>query len=90
MIGLTFDWFNLFVNQVCGSLWLSVLVTIGIYLFILLIGRVSYQMIIQILLIASAYFVSLFFAGKIVMIMILFIAIGNIYYQLTRTIGREQ
>lgn len=90
MIGITFDWFNFFVSQLCGGPGIALLVTLFLYLFILLIGRVSYQMIIQIIGVASIYFATLLFPTKLTLSLTLALAIIYAAYQAYRYVGREQ
>ena len=90
MIGIAINWFDLFVNQICGSPTMAIAVTIFLYLFILLIGRVSYQMLIQVLGVATIYFITLLAPTKLVLFGGLTIAIIYAAFQIYRYVGREQ
>lgn len=90
MISIFFDWFGFFVNELCGSIGLAILVTMFLYYFALLIGRVSFQMQIQILGPAFIYFATLLWPTKLTLFLGLSIALVYAGYQIYRYIGREQ
>lgn len=82
-------WFDFFVNQWIG-IELAIVVTLLLYYFILLIGRVSYQMQIQILMPAFIYFATLLWPTKLALYLGLVLAICYAGFQIYRTVGREQ
>lgn len=90
MIAPTFDWFTIFIINICGNAALGLLITVFLYLIILILGKVSYQSIVVLLLAPITYFSSILFSGKATMLIMLSLAIINLVFQWNRTEGREQ
>ena len=88
MIG--YDWFTFFVVQLCGSSTMALLVSLFIFAFILLLGRVSYQMTIVCLLMVATYFSAILFSGLATVLIILLGELVTLIFEINKSLNREQ
>lgn len=89
MIGLMALWFDFIVNQWLG-LELTIVITMMLLYIILLIGRVSFQMQIQILLPALIYFTTMLWPTPVVLYLSIVAAVVYAGLQWYRYLGRDQ
>ena len=89
MMSLMAIWFDFIVNQWLG-LELTILVSIFLFYITLLMGRVSFQMQLQILLPAIIYFTTMLWPTPVVLFLSIILAVVYAGLQVYRYLGREQ